>query len=88
MTNVPNDIREMWSDVYILFDTHYLMPNTTEAWSEYWERCAELHVKWCNNSETIITMMSMVSELLENVVKGRQNAGEVKQNGNQRVASE
>ena len=88
MTNVPKEIRDMWTDVYVLFDTHYLMQNTPEAWSEYWERCAELHVKWCNHSETIITMMSMVSELLENVVKGRQNAGKVKQNGNQRVASE
>lgn len=87
MTNVPNAIREMWSDVYVLFDTHYLMPNTTEAWSEYWERCADLCIKYYKSKDVII-MMSMVSELLENVVKGRQNAVEVKQNGNQRVASE
>lgn len=87
MTNVPNDIREMWSDVYVLFDTHYLMPNTTEAWSEYWERCADLCIKYYKRKDVII-MMSMVSELLENVVKERQNAGEIKQNGNQRVASE
>lgn len=87
MTNVPNAIREMWSDVYVLFDTHYLMPNTTEAWAEYWDCCVDLCAKW-KSCKGIIIMMSMVSELLENVVKERQNAGEVKQNGNQRVASE
>ena len=36
MTNVPPEIRELWTDLYKLFDYHYQMANTEEAWAEFW----------------------------------------------------
>ena len=36
MTNVPDDVRQAWKELYILFDTNYNMDGSEEAWIEYW----------------------------------------------------
>jgi len=37
MTNVPANVREMWTDLYKLFDCHYLMRNTEAEWKQFWD---------------------------------------------------
>ena len=49
MTNVPANIREMWTDLYVFFDTHYLMENTEEAWKSFWADAKTLFEKHHEN---------------------------------------
>lgn len=64
MTNVPNNLREMWSDVYKLFDMNYLIPNTEEGWGSFWEQALKLYDKY-NRSKSIIQMVITVTDLIE-----------------------
>ena len=64
MTNLPDALREMWKDVYVLYDTHYKMGNTVEAWDEYWncvksltEKYADFHL-W----DLILVVTDMISD--------------------------
>lgn len=64
MTNVPDALREVWKEVYILFDTHYQMPNTAEAWDGFWleakaimDRHKDLHLL-----ELILAVAEMISD--------------------------
>ena len=35
-TNVPDNIREMWKDVYVLFDKHFMMDaDNQDDWNAY-----------------------------------------------------
>ena len=58
MTNVPQDIRDMWKDVYVLFDSHYNMPNTPESWKAFWEKTHEIQQKY--NNPQLGTLMIIV----------------------------
>lgn len=75
MTNVPNDIREIWREVYILFDTHYLMPNTAESWTAFWDDANKLYEKYGKN-ELLIGMLVMASSIIEHRMKQEQKEGE------------
>ena len=68
MTNVPNEIREMWADVYKLFDMNYLMPNTEEAWGNFWEQALKLYDKY-NRSKNIISLVIGVTDIIDNRMK-------------------
>ena len=69
MTNVPNEIREMWADVYKLFDLNYNLPNTAEAWSRFWEQAEQIRQKYPENPH-LGAMIIVVSEMIEyNVTK-------------------
>lgn len=37
MTNLSNEIREIWADVYRLHDIHANMGNTSEEWTQFWK---------------------------------------------------
>ena len=63
MTNVPQELRDMWADVYRLFDSHYNMKNTPEAWKEYWDRVAEINDKYKNPH--LIGLTIIVSDMIE-----------------------
>lgn len=63
MTNVPNEIREMWADVYKLFDLNYNIPNTAEAWSKFWNQAEEIRQKYDNPHLGV--MIIVVSEMIE-----------------------
>ena len=63
MTNVPQDIRDMWKDVYVLFDSHYNMPNTPESWKAFWEKTQEIQQKY--NNPHLGTLMIVVSDMIE-----------------------
>ena len=49
MTNVPEPVRKMWTDLYVFFDTHYRMENTEEAWKGFWEEAEKLWDKHGRN---------------------------------------
>ena len=50
MTNVPPEIRQMWTDLYKLFDRHYLMDGSDEAWLAFHSEAKELWEKFDQNS--------------------------------------
>lgn len=65
MTNVPDNIRALWKDIYVLFDTHWNMDNTAKAWEEFWEKAKEIYGKIPDDE----FRDNVVIELLENVAK-------------------
>lgn len=65
MTNVPQELRDMWADLYRLFDINYLMPNTPEAWNKFWEQAMQLKIKHKDPPhfiEIVITISDMISD--------------------------
>ena len=43
MTNVPDNIREMWKKIYILFDKHWNMDIHSEtAWNDFWAEARDI----------------------------------------------
>lgn len=63
MTNVPTDIRQMWTDAYCLFDVNYKMQNTPEEWKRFWEQAQQACSK--HNSPMFSKLVIMVSEMIE-----------------------
>lgn len=64
MTNVPDDVRAMWKDVYVLFDKHYLMDvSKQESWEKFWDEARQIYEKY-PQIESLIDLLSCVSELL------------------------
>lgn len=64
MTNVPDDIREMWKDVYVLFDTHFLMDaNNQDEWNAFWDEAMKVNEKHMN-IPCVIDLLSTVSEMI------------------------
>ena len=46
MTNVPDNIREFWTDLYKLFDKHYNMDiKSPDAWNTFWDDVVKLYEK-------------------------------------------
>lgn len=66
MTNVPDTLRQLWHDVYVLFDTHYMMPNTTEAWDEYWGQVNALLAKY---GDHLWDLMMVVTEMISDKMR-------------------
>ena len=63
MTNVPKEIREMWADVYRLFDMNYNMNNDAESWKNFWEQANQINDK--HNNRYLMALVVIVSEMLE-----------------------
>lgn len=63
MTNVPNDIREMWADVYRLFDVNYNMTNDAESWKKFWDQAEQLNKK--HNNYYLMALVMIVSDMIE-----------------------
>ena len=63
MTNVPNEIREMWADVYRLFDANYNMLNTEFCWNQFWKQAEEIKKKY--NHPKLVDLIVTVSEMIE-----------------------
>ena len=73
MTNVPDPVREMWTDLYKLFDIHYLMENTDEAWASFWNDSSMLWEKHGRNS-FIVDGAWIVAKYIEHRMKQAGNA--------------
>lgn len=64
MTNVPQRIRDLWTDIYVLFDKNYLMPNTEEAWGSFWEQAGAV-IKKYSQCPYIMKMIDVVTTIIE-----------------------
>lgn len=70
MTNVPDDIREMWADTYRLFDVNYKMQNTGDEWQRFWQQAEGLLEKHKDkNNSYLYKMINLVAELIEDRMK-------------------
>ena len=64
MTNVPGEIREIWTDLYKLFDKHYAMDiREQESWDAYWKDAIELTKKY-QEVPTVIDFVDVISEFI------------------------
>ena len=63
-TNVPDDIREMWKDVYVLFDTHFNMDtDDQDAWNAFWAEAMKVNEKHLA-IPCVIDLLTTVSEMI------------------------
>lgn len=64
MTNVPDELRQVWKEIYVLFDTHYQMPNTVESWNKFWDEAKEIIDRHSDMQllELIIAVSEMISD--------------------------
>ena len=63
MTNVPTEIRDLWSDIYKLFDIHYRMPNTETAWNTFWEQAKQIYKKH-GSGKRVMDMLCLVADMI------------------------
>ena len=68
MTNVPNELRDMWTDLYKLFDIHYRMENTVEEWGKFLNHAQEVWEKH-NRNERLISMINIVIDMIGDRIK-------------------
>ena len=74
MTNVPDNIREMWKEMYILFDTHFLMDvNDQENWKDYWGKAVEMIKKY--DIPNMIDMLQAMADIIVERSKWREKNG-------------
>lgn len=71
MTNVPQPIRDAWTDVYVLFDTSFKMDNSEKDWQDYWEKASKLIEKH-GNTVDLVEMFTAVAHILEHFIKQRE----------------
>lgn len=70
-TNVPDDVRAMWTDLYRFFDTHYLMnTSSVEAWTEFWQTGADLTLKH-EKIPCTFDFVNVIAEMLTKIAAGR-----------------
>jgi len=72
MTNVPDDIREMWSDVYKLFDNNYKMQNKIEEWNKFWSQAESISKKHIHQTR-VMDMILIVAKMIEDRMKEEEN---------------
>ena len=73
MTNVPQDLREMWADVYRLFDANYLLENTKEGWDKFWHDGGALMAKYRVKYPLISEMVMLTARMIEERIKRENN---------------
>lgn len=64
MTNVPDNVREAWKDLYILFDENYNMDGSQEAWEAYWNQASQLIIKHGDNVP-MLKILEAIANMLE-----------------------
>ena len=68
MTNVPNELRDMWTDLYKLFDVHYKMENTVEAWGLFLNHAEQVWRKH-NKNDRLMSMINIVIDMIGDRIK-------------------
>lgn len=69
MTNVPNEIREMWADLYRLFDVSYNMENSKESWQKFWDTATKIRNKY--SEPHVMAMIYVVSDMVDYHLTGQ-----------------
>ena len=68
MTNVPDNIREIWTDLYKLFDRHYLMENNEADWKSFWDDAKDIYVKY-NGNLRVLQGAGLISDVIGDRMK-------------------
>ena len=76
MTNVPQNIRDAWADVYKLFDVSYNMDGSEQAWEEYWNKANALIVKY-GDEVPLLELLEQVAHMLEIFVAMRETGNSI-----------
>lgn len=71
MTNVPDDIRAMWTDIYKLFDINYKMKNDIDSWNNFWKQAEEIINNHKRNAR-VQALVVVVSEMIEDRIKAEE----------------
>ena len=64
MTNVPDNIRQCWKELYILFDENYLMDGSDSAWEKYWLKVAEI-IKTYGDDVPLLEITTAIAHMIE-----------------------
>lgn len=76
MTNVPTDLREVWTDLYKLFDKHFLMNlDDQDDWKKYWADASAIIQKW-HYMPCLIDFVSTIAEFIVKMRKRQEKAVE------------
>lgn len=73
MTNVPKEIRDIWTDLYKLFDRHFLITGTGEEWKAFWNDAKELCERSGNNEHLYVMIVAIADYLGDRIKKQRAN---------------
>lgn len=71
MTNVPDELRQVWKEIYIVFDKNYLMDTSKqESWNKYWDDATEV-LKNHPEVPCLIDLFGTMSEMIGKLAAGR-----------------
>ena len=73
MTNVPDPVREIWTEMYKLFDRYYKMENEVGDWKKFWDEVEELYRKHGKNVR-IRDMALVVADMIGDCMKAEGRA--------------
>lgn len=74
MTNVPDDLRQLWREIYTVFDKNYLMDTSKqESWNKYWDDATEVLKKY-PEVPCVIDIFGTMSEMIGKLAAGRKNS--------------
>ena len=73
-TNLPNELREIWTDAYKLFDVCYTMPNTVKAWEWFTPQVDELGRKH-GNSKLLTDLLTVIADFTDTRQKQEEKDG-------------
>ena len=74
MTNVPKEIRDIWTDLYKLFDRYFLITGSDEEWIAFWDEATKLRERSGNNQH-LNEMIDAIADYLGDRTK-KQRANE------------
>lgn len=74
MTNVPDDVREIWTDLYKLFDLHYKMDiHSAEDWTKYWNQGSLIWEK-SNRNRFVLALINDTADFIISCSENRKKA--------------
>ena len=66
MTNVPDDIRTLWTDLYKLFDVHFKMDiHSITDWNAYWADAQKIWEK-SGREKAVLSLVTDTADLIVN----------------------
>lgn len=68
MTNVPQEIRNIWTEMYKVFDRHYLLEDSQEGWESYWHDAQSIWEKNGRN-ERISSGFGLLADVIGDRIK-------------------
>lgn len=70
MTNVPDNIRSIWTDLYKFYDIHYLMNDTADDWTVFWDDAEKIYHRY-DGYPLLVKIITAIAEEFETRLKKR-----------------